>query len=461
MRWFSFALVALIPAGVRAAPPLAVGFSEVDVSPVLGTKPVYMAGFGHNRKATSVHDPIMVRAVVLSDGTKTIAWACVDVVGLFHAHAESIRGRLTGFDHVLVAATHNHEGPDTLGLWGSSPLSSGVDRDYLTRVEDGVVRAIEAARKALAPAVAEIGTAAGPDLINDNRLPVVKHDELVVLRFVPPGGGKPLGIVVQWNCHPEMLNDRNHAVTADFVGTTVATLKTRHGCPVAYFNGTVGGLMTCLGLVIKGPNGLPLADGTFEKAEEYGRQVADLADTALAAVQPVTLTPFDVRTRSVLIPVENGLYKLGWQIGTLKRTLYRWDGDPTPTTPQETRDSTKPVAVRTEVGLMVLGELSVVAMPGEVYPEVVLGRVQTPVDPAADFPNAPAESGLYPALKTKRRMIIGLANDEIGYIIPKRQWDELPPYCYGLKKSQYGEINSVGPDAAPIITDVFRKLAGH
>ena len=25
-------------------------------------------------------------------------------------------------------------------------------------------------------------------------------------------------------------------------------------------------------------------------------------------------------------------------------------------------------------------------------------------------------------------MIIGLANDELGYIIPKRQWDEKPPF---------------------------------
>lgn len=50
--------------------------------------------------------------------------------------------------------------------------------------------------------------------------------------------------------------------------------------------------------------------------------------------------------------------------------------------------------------------------------------------------------------KSKYRLLMGLANDEIGYIIPKRQWDEKPPFCYGLKKSQYGEINSLGPDTA-------------
>ena len=28
---------------------------------------------------------------------------------------------------------------------------------------------------------------------------------------------------------------------------------------------------------------------------------------------------------------------------------------------------------------------------------------------------------------------------ELGYILPKRQWDEKPPFCYGRKSAQYGE----------------------
>jgi hypothetical protein len=57
-------------------------------------------------------------------------------------------------------------------------------------------------------------------------------------------------------------------------------------------------------------------------------------------------------------------------------------------------------------------------------------------------------------------MLIGLANDEIGYIIPKRQWDEKPPFCYGRQRAQYGEVNSVGPETAPIVCEVFKRLAG-
>ena len=69
-----------------------------------------------------------------------------------------------------------------------------------------------------------------------------------------------------------------------------------------------------------------------------------------------------------------------------------------------------------------------------------------------------AEPAIYAQLRGPHRMIVGLANDEIGYIIPKRQWDEKKPFCYGRKKAQYGESNSVGPEAAPIICRVFKEL---
>src|SRR5262249_42393332 len=109
-------VLCLLAAFTRAA-DLSVGFAEADVTPKLDAKkPVFIAGFGHNRKATKVHDPIMARAVVLSDGKQKIALVSVDVVGLFNSVAESVRKQVDGFAYVCVSSTHNHEGPDTLGL---------------------------------------------------------------------------------------------------------------------------------------------------------------------------------------------------------------------------------------------------------------------------------------------------------------------------------------------------------
>jgi hypothetical protein len=456
-------VLAVSSAALPAADPrLSVGFAEEDVSPDVGGKtPVYMAGFGNNRVATKLHDPIMARAVVLSDGAKKVALVSVDVVGLFLPAVEQVRAKAKGFDHVTVSSTHNHEGPDTLGLWGKSNFVSGIDPDYLARVVDGCAKAIAAAERRLTPATAKIGTATAPELLADGRLPEVKHDTLVTILFESAGskGGQPLGLLVQWNVHPELLDSKNTEVSADHVGYTVRHLHTKYNCPVAYFTGTVGGLMTNLGVPLKDDKGKELKDGTFEKTEKYGVEVGKLAEKAVAAGREATLVPFAIRTQTVLAPVDNSLYKLAWGAGVLRRPMYLWDGNPTPKEFVEAKDPGKALAVKTEVGYLTFGELDVACIPGEIYPELVLDKIQDPVDKGADFPDAPKEPAVYPLMKGKYRMILGLANDEIGYIIPKRQWDEKAPYCYGLTKSQYGEINSCGPDVAGVLCGAFKKLA--
>ncbi len=461
MRFALVILAATVSATASAAEPmLSVGFADVDVSPDLSKKPVYLAGFGTNRLATKVHDPIMVRAVVLGDATDKIALVSADVVGLFLPTVERVRKKLPGFRTVVVSATHNHEGPDTLGLWGKSPFESGLDAEYLKRLEGEIVAAVQKADAARKPATAKLGTAKGPELLVDNRLPEVKLDELVAIHFADPETRKPLGIVVQWNCHPETLDSKNTQVSADFVAATVRHLAAKHRCPVAYFTGAVGGLMTSLEVPVKDESGKLLQDGTFAKTERYGILVGELADRALAAAKPVKLVPFAVKTREILVPVDNGLYRLAWQFGVLNRPIYKWNGTAAPKEFTETRDIAKPCAVRSEVGYVALGDLEIAVIPGEIYPELVLGKVQDPVDPGADFPDAKPEPAIYRNLRGKNRMILGLANDELGYFIPKRQWDEKKPYCYGRKKPQYGEVNSTGPDAARVICETFRDLVG-
>ncbi len=461
LRALSLAL--LLPAVAAAAEPqLSVGFADADVSPAIAQKPVYMAGFGMNRLAKKLHDPIMARAVVLTDGTKKIALVSVDVVGLFLPVIETVRGQLKGFDYICVSSTHNHEGPDTLGLWGPNPFTSGVDPAYVKQIQAGIVKAVTAADKAKQAAVAKIGTANGGDLVADNRLPVVKHAELVAIRFDPANSdrpAKPIGILMQWNSHPETLASQNTEMSADFVGYAVKHVSDKFKCPAAYFTGTVGGLMTSLKVKIKNDRGEELQDGTFEKTEAYGVGVGKLTEQALEKATVAQLVPFDIRVKAVLVPVENGLYRLAKQVGVLNRDMYAWAGDPSPKEWKKEVDASKPVGIKTEVGCVKLGDLEIAAIPGEIYPELVLGKVQTPADPGADHPDAPVEPAIYAGMTGKHKMLIGLANDELGYFIPKRQWDEQPPYCYGLKKSQYGEVNSCGPDAAKVICDAFRALA--
>jgi hypothetical protein len=437
---------------------LHVGFGETDVTPDPAKSAVWLAGFGKNRKATKVHDPLMARAVVFNHDKRKIAFVSVDVVGLFNDVALSVRKQLPGFTYVLVTSTHNHEGPDTMGLWGPNLFASGVDADYMKALEAGIVKAIKDADKNKQEAAAIIGSAKAPELLHDGREPYVKHDELVALRF-EKADNKTLGIVVQWNCHPETLSSKNTEISADYVGYTVEHLKKKHKCPVVYLTGTVGGLMTSLRVEVKDDQGKPLADGTFEKTQRYGELVGKLADKALADGKPVKLTPFEVRTKSFFMPIHNDFYVLGFSLGVLKRDGYLWKDDPLKAEPVGPKpDLKKRMCIKSEVGWIKLGDLEIAAIPGEIYPELVLSMVQDPPDKGADFPDAPIEPGIYAQMKSKHRMIVGLANDEIGYIIPKRQWDEKPPYCYGRKKAQYGEENSLGPETAPILCEMFRGL---
>jgi hypothetical protein len=453
------ALFLLATATALAEAPLEVGFGSADITPVIADKPVFIAGFGHNRRATGVADSLFARAVVLRHGKQSIALVAIDVVGFFHANVERVRKQLPGFEYVLVSSTHNHEGPDTLGLWGKSPFASGVDADYMKLLEERIVKAVKAAEAELRPATAAIASAFAPDLLHDSREPIVKHDELVAVRFTDVKTNKLAGVIVQWNCHPETLADKNTLISADFVGYTVKEIAAKQGCPVVYLTGTVGGLMSSLKVPVRDDKGNELKDGTFEKTERYGRLVGQLANKALDEAKPVQLTPIQVRRAEVFLPVDNKMYVLGRQLGVLKRDGYLWTGDATKAEPiGEANAAKKRICMKSEIGWLRLGQLDIAAIPGEIYPELVLDKVPDPAPEGADFPDAPIEPAIYKQLPGPHRMMIGLANDEIGYIIPKREWDEKPPFTYGRKTAPYGEINSLGPDTAPLLCEAFRRL---
>ena len=113
------------------------------------------------------------------------------------------------------------------------------------------------------------------------------------------------------------------------------------------------------------------------------------------------------------------------------------------------------LAIVTEVGYLRLGQLSVACIPGEIYPELVYGKFQQPVAAGVDFPQAPLEPAVSQLLPDPRWLLLGLANDEIGYIIPRRQWDQAAPFAYDRAKAQYGEVNSCGPEVAPIVMEAL------
>jgi hypothetical protein len=109
------------------------------------------------------------------------------------------------------------------------------------------------------------------------------------------------------------------------------------------------------------------------------------------------------------------------------------------------------------VAAWTLGPASFVHAPGELYPEILNGGVDSPE--GGDYEIDPIE---VPSIRSQMpgriRFFSGMSNDMIGYIVPKSQWDEEPPYTYGRESAPYGEINSLGPETAPRIHQSIMEL---
>ncbi len=441
--------------------PLRVGFGRVKINPVLGDpkNPVLLAGFGQNRVATRIHDDLWAAACVIDDGYSRVGIIALDAIGFFHDDVVAVRRQVSGeakLDYSIVCSTHNHSTPDLMGLWGKDYLHTGVDSSYRKAVIANAAKALEHAALALQPAAVAFHDIKTPPagLVADTRKPIVFDPDIRVMHFTRPGTRVTIGSLVGWANHPETPWSDNTEVTADFPGVLRDVLENGAqsggkqllaglGGMHVYVNGAVGGLMTPHpSLTVTNPLDQvlytkPSHDKTRALGQNLaGRIIASLPHTDTTAT---TSLPISVRARTLELPIDNNGFLLAPVIGLIDRGHSRWKH------------------FRTEVALLTLGDASIACIPGEIYPEIVNGGIERP--PGGDFPMDPLEvPPIRDLMPGKIKFIFGLANDEIGYIIPKSEWDQKSPYLYDAKKPPYGEINSVGPDTARLIHSAIREL---
>ena len=456
------------PAVGAAAPPvpgLQAGFAKRVITPSLDGGPVYLAGFGHDRKATGVHDDLFVRCLGVSDGHQKIALCAVDLIGFFLPETEKTRlllaARVPG-SRLVVASTHDHEGPDTMGLWGPNAMTSGVDPAYQERLRRDIAETAVLALAAVRPASFTFAKAKTPGLVADGRDPQVIDDAIVVIQ-VKGDDGKTLGTVVNWSSHPEALGGKNTLVTADYPHYLVARIEAALGGTAVFFSGSIGGLMTPLSVGLKDEAGREVPPETFAHAQVLGERAADIALQALRrAPAPAKSAALEYRSARVFVPLANPLFRIAFAVSLFDRPLFTkgvvdrstglslFKGVPLPLPRGED--------IGTEIGYVRLADAEILLVPGEIYPELVMGGIQDPQDAGADFLGAAKEPPLGELLRAEYKMVFGLANDELGYIIPRAQWDEKPPFAYGRDQAQYGEVNSVGDRVAPVLAEAYRAL---
>lgn len=426
--------------------------------------PVWMAGFSNSKPANGVHDDLWARTMVIDDGKVRIALVVLDAIGMMHDDVIDIRKLIpagAGVTYTVIASTHNHEAPDLMGLWGKTPFKSGVNKEYMKYVREQAALSVVEAVRQLRPArlaVSEDLTGAVP-LVKDTRLPEVLDPGLRMIRAIDKENGNTLGTLIAWADHAETLWSQNLLITSDFphyvregvekgVFRGDSLVKAGVGGIAVYANGAIGGLMTTHPtLTVKDPvTGNEYAKPSYEKAEAQGKALAMLALTAMETPSEVIeAAGISLIVKTLTLPIDNHIFKLATALGVLNRGTEGW------------------MKMRTELAVLQVGPIAMVTIPGEVYPEIINGGVEAP--PGNDFGLAPVEvppvRGMMPG---KYKFVLGLANDEIGYIIPKSQWDVRRPFTYNREKAPYGEENSPGPETAPVLhrnlKEMLEELAG-
>ncbi len=397
----------------------------------------FIGGFGPMRPANDVHDPIYARALVLAQDGQYLALVGLDLVGIGSPRTHAARDRLVedGFapERLIVAASHSHQGPDTMGLWGN-PMNladpvSGIDEAYNARVTDAIERSVRDAAGSMEAVELRVGTVRmrdrGPEfngprfgginpdakmhgMIHDGRDPIVVSDQLLVIQGT--GAGGVLFTYTNWSGHPEVRGSHNNSISSDWVGETRRFIEAEYGGIAVHMPESLGGMQSAL----SGDVPQVLADGTHVMQEcdeaavvdpddvgcfgaevgdvrtdeqgnelpvwaerdswdfvtSHGWHIAEAAFDVVAAAEPMTAAPIRADVESVFVPVENLAYQLLGPSDIFDLNLADAVYDP----------AICPWSVGSDVGCIEtwtfraqIGPVGFVGVPGELLPELAWG----------------------------------------------------------------------------------------
>jgi hypothetical protein len=429
-----------------------VGFDKQIITPQDWQKtPYYLAGYDRGVRATGVLDDIYVRSVFLKDSFSDggVVLAVIDCVGICNKDINEIRTEVkkklnTNSEiSINVMATHVHASPDTQGLWGKG-IKCGINKNHMKRLKSISVECILNSINNIKPGNLFFGKVLTENMILDNRLPFVHDDHLVRIRFVPDDNSPDL-YILNIGCHPELLGDKNTKISADWPAYCGKTIYEATGAEFVYFQGA-NGAITSEGLseVYEGK----LSSEPTMKA--YGKKMGEYA----LSVKNESSIDVEISIRCVerILPVVNKTFTFASKLRLVKNDVIKVDA------------LNYKRAVKTEVSLLTIGNIKVLLVPGELFPELALGEF---------FPAGESATGndyeyktLYDMMGEGEKLIFGLANDEIGYIIPDNDFyiSEKNPYAFWAipndkhGRAHYEETTCSGPFAAEMMREAVEQL---
>lgn len=214
------------------------GIAVVEITPPLTQK---LSGYGLERRAEAVHDPLFARILLLRNGDVSLAIIASDLHRLQLPGLIDRIGAELGIKNTILTGSRSHSAP-TL-----DPTNSGST--WAKQVESKIFRGVAEADKNLfsAEIVASRGSLAtghnvrvvgdagtvGERWMNPNGEGTAPIDPTVtVLRVSEEGGGKLRAVLVNYSCQPAILGPDSHVISADYPGALVQFVQAELGSSV-------------------------------------------------------------------------------------------------------------------------------------------------------------------------------------------------------------------------------------
>ncbi len=217
-----------------------------------------LGGDGGGRYYDRVADPVGARAIVASNGRRTIAVEVVDQEGLFNTYIQRIRRRVAAdgyrLDGIFVSATHDESAPDTLGINGQSATTSSVNAYFADYLVARSAQAIEQAYRAMRPAYVRYAEAMEPGNLRQcwSSYPFVDDQRMPAFQAVGTDG-RTIATMASVSQHAETtafnggtpeLDAQKHAVSSDWPHFFRDALERRYGGVGIEMAGSVGSVET-------------------------------------------------------------------------------------------------------------------------------------------------------------------------------------------------------------------------
>ncbi len=429
------------------------GFSKEALTPDdVEDKKYFIAGYDSNNKAESVLDDMFARAIYIDDnkGNGGIVICAIDAVGMSRKDINDIRRLVlesneTGTIKSLnICCTHTHSAIDTQGLWGEKLYKSGRNEEFMKRLKEKTANAIINSYKNSCQGKLYFTKTETEDLQFDCRAPETFDRSLNRLHFVPCDKDKKEIFVVNFASHAELLGSKTKTVSADFPCYMIKEIEETHkNCEVVYINGAIGGMISAKEIKKVYRNTIDCEEYTKDFGKNLGRLAIELKDEQ--EIEPIV----NVKSKQINVPVENFVLTLARFLKVLNNDFIKKGTN---------------AFVISETGYLVLGknQVAMFLIPGELFPELYNGKFLNAENSANK-----CEAEYTPLIKItdiENNFVVGLCNDELGYIIPKNDFylHEKTPYINSaddhLNRNHYEETNSVGPRTAETLLNTISGI---